>query len=82
MRQRYHTIIKPDQSGWFVGWVEEVPGTITGGRTIDECREKLRQALLLMVETNRHEARLGLDATCILDCIEIDVAEQPTLAMA
>jgi len=31
MKQRYHTIIKPSTNGWFVGWVEEVPGTITHG---------------------------------------------------
>ncbi len=79
MRQRYHSIFKKDRCGSFVGWVEEVPGTITGGRTLEECRENLRQALLLMVETHRHEARLNMDATCITDSIEIDVAEKPAL---
>ena len=27
MKQQYHTIIKPESNGWFVGWVEEIPGT-------------------------------------------------------
>ena len=75
MIQRYHTIIKPRTNGWFVGWVEEIPGTITQGRSLDECRERLRDALALMLETHRQEARLGLSDRCIQECIEIDVAE-------
>lgn len=75
MRQRYHTIIKPETNGWFVGWVEEIPGTITHGRSLDECRKNLRESLLLMVETHRDEARLGLDRNCIQEAIEIETDE-------
>jgi predicted RNase H-like HicB family nuclease len=74
MKQRYHTIIKPT-NGWFVGWVEEIPGTITHGRSLEECRRNLRDALQLMVETHRDEARLGLDPSCIQEAIEIDVTD-------
>jgi predicted RNase H-like HicB family nuclease len=77
MKQRYHTIIKPERNGWFVGWVEEVPGTITHGRSLVECRRNLRDALRLMIETNRDEARLGLDTNCIQESIEIDIADEP-----
>jgi predicted RNase H-like HicB family nuclease len=76
MKQRYHTIIKPQRTGWFVGWVEEVPGTITHGRSLDECRENLREALQLMIETHRDEARQALDPSCIQEAIEIEVHEQ------
>lgn len=82
MIQRYHTIIKPQSNGWFVGWVEEIPGTITHGRSLDECRANLRDSLQLMVETHRDEARMGMDPSCILEPIEIEVAEeQPSFAM-
>ncbi|MCC7349915.1 MAG: type II toxin-antitoxin system HicB family antitoxin [Phycisphaerales bacterium] len=82
MRQQYHTIIKPDPNGWFVGWVEEIPGTITCGKSLDECRRNLRDSLELMIQTHRDEARLSLDASCIQESIEIDIAETPALAMA
>ena len=75
MKQRYHTIIKPEPNGWFVGWVEEIPGTISQGRSLDECRRNLKDSLKLMVETHRDEARLGLDPNCIQEAIEIDVTE-------
>lgn len=80
MRQQYHTIIKPDRNGWFVGWVEEVPGTITCGKSLDECRRNLRDSLELMIQTHRDEARLSLDASCIQEPIEIDIAETPAMA--
>jgi predicted RNase H-like HicB family nuclease len=75
MKQRYHTIIKPERNGWFVGWVEEIPGTITQGKSLDECRRNLKDALELMIETHRDEARLGLDPSCIQEAIEIDILE-------
>jgi len=79
MKQRYHTIIKPEPNGWFVGWVEEIPGTITQGRSLDECRRNLRDSLELMVETHRDEARQALDQSCIQEAIEIDVFDAPRL---
>lgn len=77
MKQRYHTIIKPEPNGWFVGWVEEIPGAISQGRSLDECRANLRDSLELIVETHRDEARIGLDPSCIQEDIEIEIAEQP-----
>lgn len=79
MKQCYHTIIKPESTGWFVGWVEEIPGTMTHGHSLEECRRNLREALELMIETHRDEARLGLDKSCILGSIEIDLSESPEL---
>ena len=75
MRQTYHTIIKPESTGVFVGWVEEIPGTMTHGHSLDECRKKLRSSLLLMVETHRDEARLPLDSSCIQEAVEIETPE-------
>ncbi len=77
MKQRFHTIIKPRPDGWFVGWVEEIPGTITAGRSLDECRHNLRDSLQLMLDTHRDEARLCLDPSCIQEAIEVEVTELP-----
>jgi predicted RNase H-like HicB family nuclease len=76
MKQRFHTIIRPEPNGWFVGWVEEVPGTITHGKSLNECRRNLRDSLMLMLETHRDEARQCLDDRCIQEAIEIDFQEQ------
>lgn len=79
MKQRYHTIIKPETNGWFVGWVEEIPGAISQGRSLEECRQNLKDSLSLIVETHRDEARIGLDPSCIQEDVEIDLPEQPVM---
>lgn len=38
---------------WHIGWIEEVPGINTQGRTMKEVRENLREALLLVLEENK-----------------------------
>ena len=75
MKQKYHTIIRPARKG-YVGWVEEVPGAITQGRSLEECREKLRDALTLLLETHRDEARRAMDESCIEEDIEVDLIER------
>ena len=52
MAKRFTAIYK--KSGkWYLGWVEEVPGVNTQGKTLKETRENLKEALLLILETNK-----------------------------
>lgn len=38
---------------WYLGWVEEVPGVNTQGKTLKEARKNLQEALFLVLEVNR-----------------------------
>lgn len=38
---------------WYLGWVEEIPGVNTQGKTLKEVKENLREALALVLEVNR-----------------------------
>ena len=52
MKQQFTAIYK--KSGkWYLGWVEEISGVNTQGKTLKETKENLREALALIVETNR-----------------------------
>ena len=44
----------------YVGFVEEVPGTRTRGRTLEEVREKLADAVEHALEANRARAEKSL----------------------
>ena len=35
---------------WWVAWSEDVPGALTQGRTLDEARGNLKDAVRLMLE--------------------------------
>ena len=50
---------------WWIGYVEELPGANTQGRTLEEARENLKEAVALVIEANRELTRLeviGKDA--------------------
>lgn len=38
---------------WYIGYVEELPGVNTQGETLEEIRENLREAILLILKSNR-----------------------------
>ena len=42
---------------WWIGYVEELPGANTQGRTLEETRENLKEAVQLIIEANRELAR-------------------------
>ena len=35
---------------WYLGWVEEIPGVNTQGKTLAEVKENLREALVLVLQ--------------------------------
>ena len=43
------TAIYKKSGKWFLGWVEEVPGVNTQGRTLKETRENLLEATHLII---------------------------------
>ncbi len=44
------TAIYKKSGKWYLGWIEEIPGVNTQGRTLKETKENLKEALLLIVD--------------------------------
>ena len=55
MNQEYTAVIKEDD-GWWVGWIEEIPGVNCQEKTRPELMESLREVLQEALEMNRNEA--------------------------
>lgn len=53
MTKRKFTAIYKRSGRWYLGWVEEVPGVNTQGKTLKEVKENLKEALILVLETNK-----------------------------
>lgn len=51
--KRYHVTYERDESGWWVAAVRGVRGCHTQGRTVDEARRRIREALELFVDDAR-----------------------------
>lgn len=58
----YTAVIQQD-GGWWIGWVEEVPGVNSQGQTRAELLENLRDALDEALEMNRADARAAATGT-------------------
>lgn len=43
---------------WIVGWIDEVPGAMSQGRTLEETRENVRDALRELLAARRALAAL------------------------
>jgi hypothetical protein len=50
------TAIMKHESGWWIGWIEEVPGINCQERTREKLLESLRTTLAEALEMNRQEA--------------------------
>ena len=51
--KRYRVAYERDESGWWVASVRGVRGCHTQGRTVDEARRRIREALALFVDDAR-----------------------------
>jgi predicted RNase H-like HicB family nuclease len=72
MTNHFTAVYQPAEEGGFVAFVEEIPGAITQGETIEEARENLREAIQLVLEANREQNRLELsDGRLIRETITV-----------
>jgi predicted RNase H-like HicB family nuclease len=61
MKNRYTAVIKHD-SGWWIGWIEEIPGVNCQGKTRAELKKNLRSALTEALEFHREDALKAAEA--------------------
>ena len=69
MKKQFSAIIEK-RGKWYVGYVPEVPGTNTQGRTLKEVSENLKEALALVLEANRE---LGAPTKVYKKMVEIEL---------
>ena len=55
MPQTYTAVIQKDE-GWWIGWIQEIPGVNGQERTKDELLVSLKSGLEDILELNREEA--------------------------
>ena len=55
MRNQYTAVVKKED-GWWIGWIEEVPGVNSQERTREELIASLKKILREALEYNRKDA--------------------------
>jgi len=60
------TAVFEREGEWWIGYVEELPGVNTQGRTLEEVRENLKEAVQLISEANRQLARREIEGKSVI----------------
>lgn len=71
MHNEFTAIIEKDEE-WYIAYCPEIPGANGQGRTIDECRKSLTEAINLILEDRREDSLRGIPPGAIKDVVVIE----------
>ena len=74
MEVKFTAVFEQD-GDWWIGYVEELPGANTQGKTLEEARENLKEAISMVIEANRELTQRDLNGREVIK-EEITVAEE------
>jgi predicted RNase H-like HicB family nuclease len=70
MRNEFTAIIEQDGE-WYIAYCPEIPGANGQGKTKDEARESLAEAIVLILEDRREEGLRGVPPEAIRETVVI-----------
>ena len=70
MHNEFTAIIEKD-GNWFIAHCPEVPGANGQGKTIEECKASLAEAISLILADRRQDALRGLPEDAIRETVSI-----------
>ncbi|HMD97241.1 MAG TPA: type II toxin-antitoxin system HicB family antitoxin [Terriglobia bacterium] len=70
MHNQFTAIIE-DDGDWFIAYCPEIPGANGQGRTREECRKNLAEAIALILEDRREDGLRGLPQGTIRDTVVV-----------
>jgi predicted RNase H-like HicB family nuclease len=70
MRNEFMAVIERD-GDWFIGYCPEIPGANGQGRTAEECKTSLAEAIALILDDRREEGLRGVPDDAIRDTVTV-----------
>ena len=67
------TAVYQKRGKWYIGYVEEVSGVNTQGKTLAEAKKNLKEALILVLQTNRMIAHRAHSRSAIEETISVAI---------
>ena len=68
MRNEFTAVVERDGE-WFIAYCPEIPGANGQGRTLEECRKNLAEAIALILEDRREDALRGKPKDAIQEVV-------------
>jgi predicted RNase H-like HicB family nuclease len=70
MHNEFTAIIERD-GDWYIAYCPEIPGANGQGRTKEEARENLAEAIALVLEDRREDALRGVPANAVRETVTL-----------
>jgi predicted RNase H-like HicB family nuclease len=70
MHNEFTSVIEED-GDWFVGYCPEIPGANGQGRSVEECRANLSEAIALILEDRREDGLRGVPQDAIRETVVV-----------
>ncbi len=70
MHNEFTAVIEKDEE-WYIAYCLEIPGANGQGKTVEECKKNLAEAISLILEDRREDAFRGIPADAKRDTITI-----------
>ena len=72
MSSEFTAIIEQDDD-WYIAYCPEIPGANGQGRTLEECRASLAEAIALILQDRREDALRSIPAEAIRETVVVGV---------
>jgi predicted RNase H-like HicB family nuclease len=73
MRRVYTVVYQPVEDGWFMASVPELPGAVTQGQSLEEARDMIKEAVELLMESYRENAKKDASGEAIWETLTVDL---------
>ena len=73
MHNEFTAIIEQDE-GWFIAYCSEIPGANGQGRTVEECRQSLAEAIALILDDRRQDSLRGVPEDAVKEIVTIELS--------
>ena len=70
MHNEFTAVIERD-GDWYIAYCPEIPGANGQGRSLEECRKNLAEAIALILEDRRQDALRGVPEDAVKEIVTI-----------
>ena len=73
MKREYTVVFQTVEDGWIMARAPEIPGAVSQGRTLEEARSMIKEAVELLLQCYREQAETDTPSDAIWETITVDV---------
>lgn len=73
MQREYTVVYQVIEDGWIMATVPELPGAVTQGKTMQEARAMIKDAVALLLESYREQAAKDAPTTAVWETLTVKI---------